>query len=83
MAASAPDLVLHTQSNVRSILSGVETLAAFDRLPCPVCQALDGLSIRSDRSPGELVIGDPTHRGGGLAMCQTCQAIVPWGVITS
>ncbi len=54
---------------------------AFDRLPCPVCQALDGLSIRSDRAPGEVVIGDPKHRGGGLAMCHTCQAIVPWGVI--
>ena len=36
---------------------------AFDRLPCPVCQALDGLSIRS-ASPGEVVIGDPKHRGG-------------------
>lgn len=53
----------------------------FERLPCPVCQTLDGLSIRSERAPGEVVIGDSSHQSGGLAMCNTCQAIVPWGVI--
>ena len=55
----------------------------FDPFKCPVCGTADGLAIRGNRTEGMVVIGDARARGGGLVVCQACQAVIPWGVVPS